>query len=72
MGATPNPYQTMAMDPQPMPPAYLGNVATMRPGTRVLPDMYATAAPQGTYDIETSGSQNDVAPMAVGGTLSTN
>jgi hypothetical protein len=67
LAATPNPYQTLAS--QPMTPGYLGELATTQPPAQGMPDIYATAAPQSTYDIETSGSQNDVALMAVGGTL---
>jgi hypothetical protein len=58
LSAAPNPYPTMGLTSQPM-----------TPGPQLLPDIYATAIPPSMYDIETSGSQNDVALMAVGGTF---
>jgi hypothetical protein len=69
VAAAPNPYQTMGMASQPMAPAYSSSFAPRQPAQLGLPDIYATAAPQGTYDIDSSGSQADVALMAVGGTF---
>ena len=67
LAAAPNPYQTMAMGPRPMSTTFAPDIAAMQP--QGLPDMYALAAPQSTYDIEGSGSQGGVAMMAVGGTF---
>jgi hypothetical protein len=52
-----------------MAPAYSSSFAPRQPASLGLPDIYATAAPQSTYDVESSGSQTDVALMAVGGTF---